>query len=220
MPKNITAKAAPVIGIDKALQLEKGCAHSTTQEQFALYRELSYDDIVKAHCANDAIRVNITLIMARKLTQELPPVQNASGKGETHWFSVGHNENSVQGKAVTPIKKQVFDNLKTRKHSNPSVAWAQYREAGRELVFGKPEKGKNEGENRTRKFDDRIKEECAKLYLAHTLPTVLDDIKTYQPKSRQDRIVQTMPVLEKVLVLITGNDGICAKLVADRDAAK
>ena len=158
--------------------------------------------------------------MARKLTQELPPVQNASGKGETHWFSVGHNENSVQGKAVTPIKKQVFDNLKTRKHSNPSVAWAQYREAGRELVFGKPEKGKNEGENRTRKFDDRVQEECAKLYLAYTLPTWLADIKTYQPKTRQDRIAKAMPLLEQVLVAITGNEGICAKLVADRDAAK
>ena len=215
MPKNITAQSGAVkTGIDKALDLEKGYGVETSQAQRELLNDIDYESIVIAHCENDATRVGITLTMARKLSMDLPPC------GTSYWFQVGHNENTVQGKLVTPIKKQVFAELKARKHSNPSTAWAQYREAGRELVFGKRTPTEQDPQlGGVRKFDVRVEEECSKLYLAYNQDSTDTAIKDLS-QLRRDRIEKSIPLLEQLLVAITGKAGICAKLIADRDAAK
>jgi len=218
MTKSITAQAEPLTGIDKVLSLEKGCDTKTSQAQRALLNDVSYDSIVQAHCENDAVRVGITLIMARKLTMDLPPID---GKIISYWFNVGHNENTAQGKLVSPVKRIVFDQLKARKHSNPSTAWAQYRAAGAELVFGKKviKTGGSGAGSRARKFDDRVLEETTKLWLTYNTPATgeaIGDLSTV----RQERIAKAAPLLEKILVAITGAAGIGAKLIADRDAAK
>lgn len=219
MAESITAQAEPLTGIDKVLSLEKGCDAKTSQAQRTLLSDINYDSIVQAHCDNDAVRVGITLIMARKLTMDLPPL--GDGKSTSYWFNVGHNENTPQGKLVSPVKRIVFDQLKARNHSNPSTAWAQYRAAGAELVFGKKviKTGEGNGNSRARKFDDRVLEETKKLWLTYNTPATseaIGDLSTV----RQTRIAAAAPLLEKVLVAITGVAGIGAKLIADRDAAK
>jgi hypothetical protein len=219
MTKSITAQAEPLTGIDKVLSLEKGCDTKTSQAQRALLNDIQYDSIVQAHCDNDAVRVGITLIMARKLTMDLPPL--GDGKSTSYWFNVGHNENTPQGKLVSPVKRIVFDQLKARKHSNPSTAWAQYRAAGAELVFGKKivKTGGAGAGSRARKFDDRVLEEGAKLWLAYNTPSTGEAIKDLSTV-RQERIAKAAPLIEQLLVAITGVAGIAAKLLADRDAAK
>ena len=219
MNKSITAQAAPLSGIDRVLGLEKGCDAKTSQTQRALLNDIQYGSIVQAHCDNDAVRVGITLIMARKLTMDLPPL--GDGKSTSYWFNVGHNENTPQGKLVSPVKRIVFDQLKARKHSNPSAAWAQYRAAGAELVFGKKvvRKSEGDGNSRARKFDDRVLEDCKTLWLAYNTPamaTAIGDLSTV----RQTRIAAAAPLLEQILVAITGAAGIGAQLLLDRDAKK
>jgi hypothetical protein len=221
MSKHITAKAEPLTGIDNALSADRGIGVKTVHEpKLCEYlQETDFSVLIQRHVEVEQSRDGIARLIARKLELELPP-HEVKGGATQYWFNVGHNENTVQGKLVTPIKVIVFEELRDRGHSNPSTAWAQYREAGRELVFGKKErKEKSADGNVLRKFDDRMKDEIVALWSAFNTPKIAAAIAALPPK-RQAAIKLAIPLLEQLLVALTGKASYPADYIRNRDAKK
>jgi len=221
MPKTITAKAEPLTGIDNALSADRGIGVKTVHEPALCdyLQETEFGVLIQRHVEVEQSRDGIARLIARKLELELPP-HEVKGGNTQYWFNVGHNENTVQGQLVQPIKDIVFQELKDRGHSNPSTAWAQYKEAGKELVFGKkPKKDKGAEGNYLRKFDERLLDEIVDLWSAYNTPKVKTAISKLLPK-RQEAIKLAMPILEEALVALTGKDSFPADFIRNRDENK
>ena len=221
MPKTITAKAEPLTGIDNALSADRGVGVKTVHEPALCdyLQETEFGVLIQRHVEVEQSREGIARLIARKLELELPPHEVKDGKTQ-YWFNVGHNENTIQGKLVQPIKDVVFQELKDRGHSNPSTAWAQYKDAGKELVFGKkPKQDRGAEGNVLRKFDERLLDEIVDLWSAYNRPKMQTAISKLPPK-RQEVINVAMPLIEQLLVAITGKASFPADYIRNRDENK
>jgi hypothetical protein len=101
--------------------------------------EIDITAIVTAACGAERAKIGATRTAAIKVNMEI-------GEKFPDWYeSKSDDKQGTAGAAFEPFRVKIRDTAKARNHSNPAQFVREVKAAGRELVEGKPEAKKKDG---------------------------------------------------------------------------